>query len=55
VDPLRSLALQGVNSLVVVELRHWIPRAFASNVSALDIMNALSLGNLARVVAQEKA
>ncbi|KAL5041372.1 hypothetical protein BDW71DRAFT_212203 [Aspergillus fruticulosus] len=56
IDPLHSLALQGVDSLVAVELRHWISRAFAADVSALDIMSALSLEHLAGiVVAQAQA
>ncbi|KAL4982660.1 KR domain-containing protein [Aspergillus falconensis] len=45
-----SRALAGVDSLVAVELRYWISRAFATDVSALDIMSALSLEHLAGVV-----
>ncbi|KAL5044205.1 KR domain-containing protein [Aspergillus fruticulosus] len=46
----RALAVGGVDSLVAVELRYWISRAFATDVSALDIMSALSLEHLAGVV-----
>ncbi|KAL4752934.1 hypothetical protein BDW72DRAFT_191507 [Aspergillus terricola var. indicus] len=35
VESLRSLVLQGVNSLVAVELRRWITRAFATDLRRL--------------------
>ena len=50
IDTQRSLALQGVDSLLAVELRQWISRAFQSNVSALDISSSPSLEDLAGLV-----
>ncbi|PYH88109.1 hypothetical protein BO71DRAFT_489013 [Aspergillus ellipticus CBS 707.79] len=50
IDMQRSLALQGVDSLLAVELRHWISRAFVADVSALDITSAAHLEDLAALV-----
>ncbi|KAI9036877.1 polyketide synthase [Aspergillus affinis] len=50
IDTQRSLALQGVDSLLAVELRQWILRAIQSNVSALDISSSPSLEDLASLI-----
>ncbi|PWY83831.1 hypothetical protein BO94DRAFT_519435 [Aspergillus sclerotioniger CBS 115572] len=50
IDLQRSLALQGVDSLLAVELRQWVSRAFVAEVSALDVTSAASLEDLAALV-----
>ena len=50
IDPQRSLAVQGVDSLLAVEIRQWISRAWKAEVSALDITSTPSLEELAVMV-----
>ncbi|GKZ36119.1 hypothetical protein AbraIFM66950_007026 [Aspergillus brasiliensis] len=50
IDQQRSLALQGVDSLLAVEMRQWVSRAFGAEVSALDITSAPNLEELAGMV-----
>ncbi|GAB1210879.1 hypothetical protein APSETT445_009679 [Aspergillus pseudonomiae] len=52
IDLQRSLAMQGVDSLLAVELRHWISRAFKADVSALDISSAPSLDELGALIVE---
>lgn len=52
VDLQRPLALQGVDSLLAVELRHWLRRLFTADVSAIDITSAASVDDLAMMVMQ---
>lgn len=50
IDQQRSLALQGVDSLLAVEMRQWVSRAFGAEVSALDITSAPNLEEFAGMV-----
>ena len=50
VDLQRPLALLGVDSLLAVELRHWVRRFFTVEISALDITSAASVEHLAALV-----
>lgn len=52
IDLQRSLAVQGVDSLLAVELRHWISRAFKADISALDITSAPSLDELGGMIVE---
>ncbi|RDA88663.1 hypothetical protein CP532_4032 [Ophiocordyceps camponoti-leonardi (nom. inval.)] len=50
VDPRRSLADYGVDSLMAVELRNWFRRDFGAQLSVFDIMGRASIGRVCEVV-----
>ncbi|PLB52311.1 polyketide synthase [Aspergillus steynii IBT 23096] len=50
IDSQRSMAVQGVDSLLAVELRQWISKAWKADVSALDITSTPSLEELAVLI-----
>ncbi|KAL4860853.1 hypothetical protein BDV12DRAFT_208748 [Aspergillus spectabilis] len=55
IDMQRSLALQGVDSLLAVDLRLWISRSFDADVSALDIVGAANVEEIVGLVVARSA
>ncbi|RCI10159.1 hypothetical protein L249_8593 [Ophiocordyceps polyrhachis-furcata BCC 54312] len=55
VDPRRSLADYGVDSLMAVELRNWFRRDFGAQLSVFDIMGRASIGRVCEVVVDKAA
>ncbi|KAJ4290886.1 hypothetical protein N0V90_010082 [Kalmusia sp. IMI 367209] len=50
IDPDRSVADMGMDSLVVVELKTWIGRTLQAKVTSADIQDAPSIPQLAKVI-----
>ncbi|RDA90122.1 hypothetical protein CP533_2570 [Ophiocordyceps camponoti-saundersi (nom. inval.)] len=53
VDPRRSLADYGVDSLMAVELRNWFRRDFGAQLSVFDIMGRASIGRVCEVIVEK--
>ncbi|PHH70644.1 hypothetical protein CDD80_5875 [Ophiocordyceps camponoti-rufipedis] len=52
VDPRRSLADYGVDSLMAVELRNWFRRDFDAQLTVFDIMGRASIGRVCELVVE---
>ena len=50
VDPDKSMAVYGMDSLVAVEVRNWIANQMAANVSALEFIASTSIAGLTQAV-----
>ncbi|KAE9962826.1 hypothetical protein BLS_009972 [Venturia inaequalis] len=53
VDTSQSLSIYGVDSLVAVGLRSWFGKADGADVSILDILGRISIGELGMIAAQK--
>lgn len=52
IDTNQSMSFYGVDSLVALEVRHWITRELKANVALLDILTAVSIKTFADQIAQ---
>ncbi|KAF9893690.1 hypothetical protein FE257_009858 [Aspergillus nanangensis] len=53
IDPSRSIASYGLDSLVAIEVRNWIFRELAAHLQILEIIGAESLASLAKVTVEK--
>ncbi|KAL2865305.1 type I polyketide synthase [Aspergillus lucknowensis] len=53
VEPNKTLAAYGVDSLLAVELRNWIMREFEAPVAIFDIMGDVSIADIADIIVQK--
>lgn len=51
ISPLQSVSSYGMDSLIAVELRNWVSKQLESYVQTFELMSALSIQDLARLMA----
>lgn len=53
IDPEKNLAAYGIDSLMAVELRNWLGKDFAANLTVFEIMRATKIDDMAKLVVEK--